>query len=313
MAIAPPILETGDTIGIVTLGSPLARSVMDSRIQVLYDLGFNVVLGDCVYCANGFLAGSDKQRANDLMQMFEDEAVDMILPTRGGVGVAGILPYLDFGVINQHPKVISGYSDITVLLNALFQYADLITLQSLLLIDFTMGTPAYNYEQFFEATSTLIAPRQIENPPGIRQVSRVRGDVTGELVGGNLTSFVGMLGTPYDIDTTDRIILLEETNEPINTVYRYLKQLELAGKFDDCIGIVLGECTGCPDAYGVSYNELINYFFVPMQKPLMTNVTTAHGTYKAAIPIGAIVKLNTNQNTLTVLEPSVQPKSNDLT
>lgn len=121
-----------------------------------------------------------------------------------------------------------------------------------------------------------------------------------------------MLGTPYEIDTSDRILLLEETNEPINTVYRYVKALQLAGKFDDCIGIVLGECTDCPPAYGVSYNDLINEFFVPMQKPLMTNVTTAHGTYKAAVPIGAMVNLNTHKNTLTVLEPSVQLKSNGL-
>lgn len=120
MAIASPILGRGDTIGIVTLGSPLARSVIDSRLQVLEYFGFNVVLGDYVYSADGFLAGTDEQRASDLMQMFENEDVDMILPTRGGVGVKGILPYLDFDVINRHPKLISGYSDITILLNVLF-------------------------------------------------------------------------------------------------------------------------------------------------------------------------------------------------
>lgn len=266
MAISPPILGKGDTIGIVTLGSPLARGVIDSRLQVLEYFGFNVVLGDYVYSADGFLAGTDVQRASDLMKMFENEAVDMILPTRGGVGVKGILPYLDFDVINRHPKLISGYSDITILLNVLFEYANLITLQSLLLIDFTMTAEAYNYNQFFTATSTLMSTRTIENPQGIMQVSRMKGNVTGQLVGGNLTSFIGMLGTPYEIDTTDRIIFLEETNEPINTVYRYLESLKLAGKFDDCIGIVLGECTGCPDAYGVSYNQLIDDFFVPMGK-----------------------------------------------
>lgn len=145
---------------------------------------------------DGFLVGSDKQRASDLMKMFENEDVDMILPSWGGVGIAGILPYLDFQNIRKHPKIISGYSDITVLLNVLFQEADLITLQSLLLIDFSMATVPYNYDQFFTATSSLISPREIKNPAGMKQVSRVKGNVTGEIVGGNLTSFSDLLGTP---------------------------------------------------------------------------------------------------------------------
>lgn len=309
MAIRPPILQPGDTVGIVTLGSPLAASTINQRIQTLESLGFNVVLGDYVYAADGFLAGTPRQRASDLMNMFADDRVKLILPSRGGVGVAGILPYLNYSLIQDHPKILSGYSDITILLNVLAQYANLITFQSLLLIDFTDSEPAYNYNQFFTATSTLTSPRQIQNPPGIPQVSRVPGNVTGPIVGGNLTSFIDQLGTPYEIDTAGKILLLEETNEPVNTVYRYLNHLKLAGKFDDCIGIVMGQCSGCPMAYGKSYTDLIDEFIVPLGKPLMTNVTTAHETYKAAIPIGATANLDTVNNTLTVLEPAVSPVS----
>jgi muramoyltetrapeptide carboxypeptidase len=79
----------------------------------------------------------------------------------------------------------------------------------------------------------------------------------------------------------------------------------MAGKFRDCLGIITGECTVCLKAYGVSYQDLIDEFLVPLGKPLMTNLTTAHGLYKTAIPIGATVKLNTVANTLTVIEPIV--------
>lgn len=82
------------------------------------------------------------------MNMFTNENVKAILPTRGGVGVA-ILPFLDFGVIRTNPKIISGYSDITILLNALAQFSNLITFHSLLLINFHQSTPAYNFNQFF--------------------------------------------------------------------------------------------------------------------------------------------------------------------
>src|SRR5690625_6884069 len=76
--------------------------------------------------------------------------------------------------------------------------------------------------------------------------------------------------------------------------------LELSGKFSDCISIVMGECTNCPPAYNTSYEDLINAFIVPLGKPLMTNVTTGHGRFKAAIPIGAIGNLDTVNNTFSV-------------
>jgi muramoyltetrapeptide carboxypeptidase len=305
MAIRPPRLQRGDTIGIVTLGSPLAREIIDARLNVLRSMGFNVILGQYVYAKNGFLAGSDQQRAADLMSMIENKQVKMILPTRGGVGVAGILPYLDYNSISRNPKIITGYSDITVLLNVLYQNSDLVTFQSLLLIDFRPNTPAYNYNQFYSATSVIAPQRVIQNPPNIPQVSKVPGNVTGPIVGGNLTSFIDTMGTPFEIDTKGKILLLEESHEPVNRVYRQMNHLKLSGKFNDCIGIIMGECTGCQVTYDTSYEDLINAFVVPLGKPLMTNLSTAHGRYKAAIPIGATVNLDTINNTLTVLEPTV--------
>ncbi|MGB2993299.1 MAG: LD-carboxypeptidase [Paenisporosarcina sp.] len=307
MAIKPPQLKAGDTIGIVTLGSPLSATVINQGITTLENMGFSVLVADHVYDSVGFLAGTPEQRAADLMEMFENKDVSCILPTRGGVGVAGILPFLDFSVISKNPKIISGYSDITVLLNALYEYSDLITFQSLLLLDFNPQTPAYNFNQFFAATSALTAPWEIVNPPEIPLVNKVAGDVTGPIVGGNLTSFVGSLGTSFEINTEGKILCLEETHEPINTVYRYLSHLKLAGKFEDCIGILMGECTNCEPAYGVNYNELIDEFLVPLGKPLMTNLATAHGRFKAAIPIGASVRMNTTERKLTVTESVVSP------
>ncbi|WP_421617068.1 S66 peptidase family protein [Brevibacillus sp. TJ4] len=305
MAIRPPLLRAGDTIGIVTLGSPLDASVINARIETLRSMGFQVVVGRSVYANTGIVAGSDEERAADLMDMFLNPQVRLILPTRGGTGVAGILPHLDYDVIRNNPKIVTGYSDITVLLNVLYQRADLITLQSLLLIDFNPATPAYSFDQFFLTASTLSAPRLIQNPPEIPMVSIVPGNVTGPVVGGNLTSFVDTLGTPYEIDTEGKILLIEETHEPTNRVYRMLNHLKLAGKFDDCIGIIMGECTRCPISYNTSYEELINDVIVPLGKPLITNVTTAHGAYKAAIPIGAEVNLDSLTNTLTLVEPMV--------
>jgi muramoyltetrapeptide carboxypeptidase len=306
MSVKPPILQSGDTIGIVTLGSSLEERTIDSRINTLRSMGFNILVGQYVYSYDGIVAATAQQRASDLMSMFENPRVKLILPSRGGTGVKDILPYIDYEIIQNNPKIVTGYSDITILLNILYQFSDLVTLQSLLLIDFRSDTPTYNYDQFFTATSNVLSSRVIQNPPGIPLVSRVQGNVTGPIVGGNLTSFVDTLGTPFEVNTKGKIFLLEEVHEPTDTIYRYLTQLLMAGKFQDCIGVVIGECTDCPISYGTSFGDLINNLIVPLGKPLMTNLSTAHGYYKAAIPIGATANLNTVNNTLTVTETTVR-------
>ena len=305
MAIRPPILRAGDTIGIVTLGSPRDSDTINARIKFLENLGFSVVVGKYVYSEMGFVAATPQQRASDLMSMFENPEVKAIIPTRGGSGVADIIPYLDYSVINRNPKIITGYSDITILLNVLYIWSNLITFHSLLLIDFRPTTPAYNFDQFFAATSTLTSPRQLDNPPGMPLVSRVPGNVTGPVVGGNLTSFVDNLGTPFEVDTKGKILFIEETHEAISHVYRLISHLINAGKINDCAGIIMGECSNCEPSYGKSYEELISEVVVPLEKPLMTNLASGHGIYKMAIPIGAVVNVNTYDNTLTVLEPTV--------
>lgn len=305
MAIRPPLLKRGDTIGLVTPGSPLDADLINTRAQLLRDMGFNLVFGSYVYSFGGITAASAQHRAKDLMDLFENPRVKLILSTRGGTGVQTILPYLDFEVIKKNPKIISGYSDVTVLLNSLYSFSDLITFHSLMLIDFRMETPAYNFNQFFEATSTLTAPRIIQNPPNMPLKGLVPGNVTGPIVGGNLTSLVSTLGTPYEINTEGKIIFLEEIHASTTMIFRYLTQLMLAGKFKDCLGIILGECTGCLVSYRTTYEDLIHTLLVPLGKPLLTNLATGHGFYKAAIPIGATVNLNSTNSTLTVLGPSV--------
>ncbi|RKP53048.1 LD-carboxypeptidase [Cohnella endophytica] len=305
MAIKPLALAQGDTVGIVTLGSPLARETIDTRIAYLQSMGLKVVIGKYVYAENGFLAGTDAERAEDLMNMFRDDRVRLILPSRGGVGVEGILPYLDYDYIRRQPKIVSGYSDITVLLNALAQFSGIVTLHSLLLIDFKPSTPAYNFEQFFTATSSIVLPRKLDNPPGKPLTGKVAGIASGPIVGGNLTSLVGSLGTAFEIDTRGKILFLEEVHEPVNTVYRYVEQLKLAGKLEDCNGILMGECTECQDAYGVSYEKMIDEYIVPLGKPLIIGLSSGHGVYKMAIPIGAYANMNAYEGTVTLLEAAV--------
>jgi hypothetical protein len=102
MATRPPILRAGDTVGIVTLGSPPDAGTIDVGIQTLESMGFNVLVGEHAYSNAGIVAASAMERASDLMNMFENPEVRAIIPTRGGTGVADIIPYLDYDVIRSN-------------------------------------------------------------------------------------------------------------------------------------------------------------------------------------------------------------------
>jgi muramoyltetrapeptide carboxypeptidase len=304
MVIKPMRLQSGDTIGIVTLASPVDPKKIDESIAILQRMGFQVVLGTHVYSPH-FPASTAAERASDLMSMFANPSIKMILASRGGTGVSDILPYLDYHTICRHPKIVSGYSDLSILLNVLYQYTNLLTFHGLMLINFQPDIPPFNLASFFMATSTAVWPRRIMNPSTKPFVSKVMGNVTGRIVGGNLTGLVSSLGTPFEIDTQGKILFLEEVNEPTSTVYRLLSQLKLAGKLDDCIGIVMGECTRCQVAYETTYEDIIDRLLVPLGKPLLTNFAIGHGKYKVTLPIGALANLNTVNQTLTLLEPAV--------
>ena len=126
MPIKPPRLSLGGRIGIVTPASPpLDPKIIDRSVAVMESLGFNVKLASNVRKRSGFLAGSDRERAGDLMRMFQDRNVDAIFCLRGGYGSARILPFLDYDIIRANPKIFVGYSDITSLHCALLKKATL--------------------------------------------------------------------------------------------------------------------------------------------------------------------------------------------
>ncbi len=120
----------GDTIGLISPASPENALAIKNAILFLQNQGFNVVEGKHLYDKWGYLAGSDKDRATDVMDMFENNKVDMILCVRGGYGSSRILPYIDFDVIKKHPKIFAGFSDITVFLNSFYEKCGLTTFHS---------------------------------------------------------------------------------------------------------------------------------------------------------------------------------------
>lgn len=301
----PTILRYGDTIGIVTLGSPISKEIFFPAIEILHNLGYKTIVGKHAL-DQGFPASSAEDRASDLMTMFENPDIKLILNSRGGTGSADIIPYLDLEIIKRNPKIFSGYSDITNLLNYIYQATGLITFHGLMLNSFSPEAPIYNYMQFLYVVANLKAPRILNNPPTIPRVSKVPGIAVGPLAGGNLATIINSIGTPYEIDTKGKILLLEDIHEETTRVYVNMRQLKATGKLDQCAGFILGEWTDSKTEYGKTVEMVLDEFLLPLGKPIVANVTFGHDKYNLTLPIGTLAELNANANTLTLLKPSVK-------
>ena len=125
--LVPPRLRPGDTIGIAAPASPFDSEQFNLGVGLLETAGFKVLVPQNLFLKNGYLAGTDSQRAELFMNMVMDPVVKAILCARGGYGSMRILPLIDYGCIREKPKVVVGYSDVTALLAALYSRCGLVT------------------------------------------------------------------------------------------------------------------------------------------------------------------------------------------
>ena len=290
----------GSVLGIICpSGHPKTIEPVNKFCKLLAEHGYRYKLGKSVTAVEGYLAGSDTLRAQDLMEMFEDDTVDAILCFKGGYGAQRILPYLDFERIKKHPKLLMGFSDITVLLNTLNQLADMPTVHG------QMGACMQHYEEFtfnhfFETLSNgFITP--LINPTLPLNVIN-EGTAEGVVVGGNLCLIYALMGTPYEINFDKKILFIEEVNEAPYAVDRMLSSLILSGKLNNLKGIICGYFTNCEADENQTVEELLNHYLKPLNIPVVTNFQSGHSKPFINLPIGLKVKLDATNKTIEILE-----------
>lgn len=300
-------LTIGDTIGLIAPASPEKAEAVEKGIFFLNAHGFNVKVGEHLYDKWGYLAGSDRDRADDLMAMFADKEVDMILCVRGGYGTTRILPYLDLDIIKKNPKIFMGFSDITTLLNLFYQRCDLTTFHG------PMGSSNLeDIETFDSFLATLTKGNksyEIKNPLGYPHRCGVPGIAEGNLVGGNMSLISATMGTPYEIDTTGKILFMEDVDEEPYAIDRTFTQLITSGKLQKCSGIILGQFKACDLPHyerSLTLQQVIEDRIYPLGKPVLQDFMTGHDYPKLTIPIGAKVRIDSSEGTIQVLEPVVK-------
>lgn len=310
--ILPSKLNEGDTIGLIAPGSYITENQLKESVENLEKLGFKVKYTSSILNKYGYLAGSDIERTKDIHSMFIDNEVKAIVAVRGGYGCARLLPLLDFELIKNNPKILIGYSDITSLLYGIYSQTGLVCFHG------PVGTSTFNDYSVEHFKKILMYPspnyRMLSSSEEENQIIVINQGITeGELVGGNLSIIVSMIGTEYDIDTRGKIIFLEDIGEEPYRIDRMLTQMKQSGKFDNCAGIALGVFKDCdvkkenPEfKNSLTLMQVFKDRLGNLNVPVIYGLSFGHITNKFTLPFGVKAKLDTFDKSLTLLEKAVE-------
>ncbi len=300
--IRPKPLFPGARVALVAPASAVPEEKLENALLLVKKLGMEPVTYPSCYFANrdGYLAANDAQRAKDIMDAFADPAIDGVWCIRGGYGAHRLQPLLDAEVIKANPKWFGGYSDVTALHLFFNQVCDLETYHCTM--PSTEPNPCEYTLSYLKKALFAFPSEDLEYPQEVTPL--VPGTAEGILCGGNLSLVAASLGTPWEIDTTGKILFLEDIGEKTYRVDAMLTQLRNAGKFRDCAGILLGAWTDCPPEYPertLLLPEIFQQLIVPAGKPAIMDIPCGHCDVTAALPLGRRCRMDAETGTVTIL------------
>lgn len=301
----PKPLFPGARVALVAPASAVPEEKLQPALDFVRSLGLEPVPYPSCFFANrdGYLAASDRQRADDINRAFADPAIDGVWCIRGGYGAHRILPLLDEELIRSHPKWFGGYSDVTAIHTFLNQNCGLESYHC------TMPSTEPFPDEFTlcwlkkALFGSLSGP--LCQPGGQELTTLVPGAASGVLCGGNLSLIAASLGTPWELDTHGKILFLEDIGEKTYRIDSMLTQLRNAGKFDDCAGILLGAWTDCVPEYPektLTLPEIFSQLIAPAGKPVVTGLACGHVLPTLALPLGRVCVMDASAQTLCLKE-----------
>jgi len=293
-AVKPKRLVSGATIGVVSPAYWMEPEKLQRAVQYFTGLGFNVVLGESNQLRENIYAGSPEARAADIMKMFQDQSIDAIICCRGGYGGNRVLPLLDYEVIRNNPKIFIGFSDITGFLSSMAQRSGLVCFHGPMMTNYGNEPFQYNLDSFLEVLSGKENIR-INSLSECSARTLVEGSARGELWGGNLSLIIERLGTEGQIDTKDKILLIEEVGEKLYAFDRMMLQLKNSGSLQGIRGLLFGEMTEMGDTkvpFGKDTDGIIMDVCGDLGVPIISNFPSGHGDYIATLPIGHEIEIN---------------------
>lgn len=303
--IKPKKLKIGDTIGIIAPSRPIDEKEISPCIKILEAKGFQVKLGKNLYKKSYYSADSAKERASDLNAMFKDEKVKAIMCATGGIVSNQLLNLIDYEIIKKNPKIFIGYSDITVLLLAIYNKTNLVTfhgpnLHSLKKLDKEAENFLFN----------LLMGKELQYylPPKIDIIKK--GIAKGMLIGGNVHLSNSLLGTKYSPSYNNKIWFWEDLGESPASLDQKLNQFKLSGNLEKISGMIVGNLSDCVDKKYKENNRPIKNILLELTKeynfPIIKVPYFGHSISNFyTFPIGINSEINTETKELKIVESPV--------
>ena len=300
--VRPRAISAAGTIAVAAPAGPVDPEAFEASAERLRARGFEVVAGDGVLARSGYLAGDDQRRADEFMGWIADASVDAIVCARGGYGCHRIMSALDADVVRKAAKPLVGYSDIVTLLLWQQRFAGLTSIHG------PMLERGNDLEE--EALDALCRALTGEDR-GVRLVGTGRGGgrAEGQLCGGSLSVSVASLGTPWEIDTRGRILMLEDLHEAPYRIDRMLQQLRAAGKLDgSAVGIAFGGLVECDNARypRPTASEVVCEMLGPLGLPWVTDLPFGHLADNRPWPHGGRAAIDGDRGEIELLESSLE-------
>jgi len=310
--IKPKKLKKGDLIALISpASSPDDQKLVESGLKYIEGLGYRTTTGKNVGKIRGYLAGTDEERVNDIHQMFSDKKVKAIFCLRGGYGAFRLLDKIDYKLIQNNPKIFVGFSEITALQMAFLHKANLITFAGPMVVsNFANDISHYTEENFWRMITSRTIPTKVKLQEN-QELSKIKiGESSGRLVGGNLSVFNALIGTGYLPELKNKILFLEEINEPPYKIDRMLNQLKLNKIFKQLNGIILGSFSDCiePDKKKktLTLEEIWKDYFDTIKIPVIHSFPHGHIKDMFTMPFGVKVKLNVKKGFVEFMESGVR-------
>jgi len=294
----PHAVRPGDTVAVVAPAGPFDKSALEAGIAAIADR-YRVHYDERIYCVERYLAGGDDRRLTELTTALTDPEIKAVFCARGGYGAMRLLTKLASLESHFPAKPLIGFSDITAL-HQWLQRSGLVSIHGPVLTQLGRLPTQTTKRLFSLLESTLPAE------PLLGTDTYVGGTVEGPLLGGNLSVFTELLGTPFMPPLDGSILLLEDTSEQPYSLDRMWTHLELAGVFRKVRGIVLGQFIGC-ERRDATYTaaDVLRDLAIATGLPCAVGFPIGHGDANEPVPLGIRVRLDADATRLTFLEAAV--------
>lgn len=291
----PDYLNTGDTVAIVApagVSTHLEKEVNQAK-AILESWGLHVVVGKNVFKKSGHFAGTDQQRIQDLQKFLDDPTIKGIWCTRGGYGMIRIIDQLNFNKFMTHPKWVIGFSDITVLHSHIHQLG----IESLhAVMCSNLSEPGVLLEDSLMSLKSALFG-ELESYTLDSHEDNIVGTARGVLVGGNLNLLANLTGSKSQIDTSGKLIFIEDIGEYKYQIDRQLQSLKRAGFFDNCSAVIVGDFSNVKPnnpAWAGSVESLIREALDNYSFPIAFGFPAGHEPKNLALILGRTVTLEVN-------------------